>query len=291
MKVYFPSYYKDFACKAGECRHSCCVGWEIGVDASTLAKYGALNDREITSHIEGGCIITAEDGRCPFLQSDGLCRLICRYGEEYISEICREHPRFYHRVGDRVEMGIGASCEEAARLILSSDFSRFSSAEMEINPGIDTQFDAISHREWIYGILSDDGLTFDERLERICREYGIDSEKIHLDEAFTDTLEMLDEGDRELIFAKRVGENHANPVYATRFFAYLLFRHLSVADNYDDMRSRLCFCIYLTALFRNMTADAEGFCAMCEAARIISEEIEYSEDNTDSIIFEFTCLL
>lgn len=288
MKVYFPSYCKDFACKAGECRHSCCVGWEIGVDSETLEKYRVLDDREISSHIEGGCIITAEDGRCPFLQPDGLCRLICRFGEGYISEICREHPRFYHRMGERVEMGIGASCEEAARLILSSDFATFDSAEMAINPDVDTRFDTLTHRTGIYEILSADGQSFDQKLDSICCEYEINRQSIHVEREITDSLEMLDEGDRERIFAKRVGENHANEVYAERFFAYLLFRHLSVASNFDDLRARLCFCIYLTALFGNMTVDAEGLCAMCEAARIISKEIEYSEDNTDTLIFEFT---
>jgi lysine-N-methylase len=288
MKVYFPSYYKDFACKAGECSHSCCIGWEIGVDAETLAKYQTLGDAEILSHIESGCIATAEDGRCPFLQSDGLCRLICRFGDGYISEICREHPRFYHRVGDRVEMSIGASCEEAARLILSSDFTCFGSAEMEINLDCDTQFDALSHRDEIYRLLSDRTLTLGERLDGICSKYEINCQSIRVDREITDTLEMLDEGDRELIFAERVGENTTNQVYAERFFAYLLFRHLSVARDFDDLRARLCFCIYLTELFLNMTANATDFCAICEAVRIISEEIEYSEDNTDTLIFEFT---
>ncbi len=287
MKVYFPSYYKEFACKAGNCRHSCCIGWEIGVDDETLKRYDAMCDAEILSHIHDGCIMTAEDRRCPFLQPDGLCRLIARLGEEYVSEICREHPRFYHRTGDRVEMGIGASCEEASRLILSSDFRNFDSVEMQIDSAADTCFDTLSHREKIYSILFRDGLTFSEKANFICSEYGIDPGEIRLDAEVIRELEMLDEKDRELIFAQRVGENPENGVYSERFFAYLVFRHLSVADNFDDLRARLCFCIYLTTLFENMTADKASLDDMCEAARIISEEIEYSEDNTDTLIFEF----
>lgn len=124
MKVYFPSYYKDFKCIADRCRHSCCVGWEIDVDDGTVEVYEGLGGelgREIRSHISGGVIAMCSDGRCPFLDSRGLCRIISSLGEEYVSDICREHPRFYHSVGGRIEGGIGISCEEAARIILSSD--------------------------------------------------------------------------------------------------------------------------------------------------------------------------
>ncbi len=38
MKLYAPVYYQKFSCLAGECRHSCCVGWEIDVDKKALKK-------------------------------------------------------------------------------------------------------------------------------------------------------------------------------------------------------------------------------------------------------------
>ena len=124
MKLYAPAYYGAFKCIADKCTHSCCVGWEISVDPKTREKYEELplaEREEMLSHIEDGVIRLCSDGRCPFLDDRGLCRIICRYGEEFTSEICREHPRFYNFVGGRAEVGIGASCEEAARIILSSD--------------------------------------------------------------------------------------------------------------------------------------------------------------------------
>ena len=42
MKLYAPAYYKEFSCIADRCRHSCCIGWEIDVDADTLAFYEDL---------------------------------------------------------------------------------------------------------------------------------------------------------------------------------------------------------------------------------------------------------
>ena len=41
MKVIMPSYYPNFACIAGACRHSCCVGWEIDIDEDRLTEYRA----------------------------------------------------------------------------------------------------------------------------------------------------------------------------------------------------------------------------------------------------------
>jgi lysine-N-methylase len=37
MKLRAPKYYLDFACIADRCKHSCCIGWEIDVDADTMA--------------------------------------------------------------------------------------------------------------------------------------------------------------------------------------------------------------------------------------------------------------
>ena len=34
-----PDFYDGFRCLADACRHSCCVGWEIDVDAESLAYY------------------------------------------------------------------------------------------------------------------------------------------------------------------------------------------------------------------------------------------------------------
>ena len=40
MKIIVPDYYKDFKCLAGDCKHSCCIGWEVDIDADTLEYKG-----------------------------------------------------------------------------------------------------------------------------------------------------------------------------------------------------------------------------------------------------------
>lgn len=120
MKTIVPDYYKDFRCIAGECRHTCCMGWEIDVDEPALRRF--LAEPEISRHVsmaETPHIELLEGERCPFLNEKGLCRMILSHGEDMLCDICRDHPRFRNYWSDRVETGLGLVCEEAGRLILS----------------------------------------------------------------------------------------------------------------------------------------------------------------------------
>ncbi len=120
MKIYAPSYYRDFKCIADKCLHTCCVGWEIDVDPDSLARFSKYPD--VMRHVEPGdpAQIRLLDGeKCPFLNENGLCDMIIRYGEKMLCSICADHPRFKNFWSDRVEIGLGLVCEEAGRLILS----------------------------------------------------------------------------------------------------------------------------------------------------------------------------
>ena len=290
MEIFLPSYYKDFRCIAERCRHSCCVGWEISVDDETMEKYLTMGE-EVLCHIDDGEIVLCDGERCPFLRADGLCSMICEHGEEYTSVICREHPRFYHRVGDRVEGGIGASCEEACRLILSADsFDEFVSADWCGEIADETDFDTLTYRHRIYEILhsSDDcGDVFD----KIRREFNIEGciSDEEANELF-ENLEYLKEEHRSLFRVGSIDRRSDYEKYYRHFLAYLVFRHMSVAQSYDNMRAVIGFCLMLVSLLRSMACDLE-FDGLCESARIISEEIEYSPDNTSSLIFEIETML
>lgn len=127
--VIVPHYYTRFACIAGECRHTCCVGWEIDIDEAALARYktipGVIGDR-IRASIdlsEGGspCFRLTSDERCPHLASDGLCDIISALGKEALCGICRDHPRFRNHLPDAIELGLGLCCEAACALILDDE--------------------------------------------------------------------------------------------------------------------------------------------------------------------------
>ena len=130
-RIYAPAYTAGFQCIAGKCRHSCCIGWEIDIDDDSLQRFqnvsGELGRKlascialpDETSEESTAHFILDEKERCPFLTSKNLCELILTLGEDSLCDICREHPRFYNTLSDRMEMGLGLCCEEAARLLLS----------------------------------------------------------------------------------------------------------------------------------------------------------------------------
>ena len=128
MKLIVPKYYADFKCVGGSCSDNCCIGWEIDIDEVTSEKYFALDTplgeriRKNTAIDEGVCHFVMQGERCPFLNSENLCDIICEMGDGALCDICREHPRYYTVLDDTVYGGVGLSCEEAARLILTDSF-------------------------------------------------------------------------------------------------------------------------------------------------------------------------
>ncbi len=296
MKIYFPSYYNSFKCIAEKCRHSCCVGWEIEIDEKTLKKYERAGREEILGYISNGCIELGKGGRCPFLTDCGLCKIICELGDGFTSVICREHPRFYHRIGERIEGGIGASCEEAARIILTSDgYDTFVAVDKDGTDAPDeSEIDTLAERDDIYRLLSDKSLPYRERVAKI-RERCAIPKMLHTPsewQAIFSQLELLDESHEKIISVGKATAREKYFTYFERFLAYLLFRHASVASSRDNLRARIAFCLLLTEMLENSMAQKElSEAEIADLVRIISEEIEYSEDNTAMLIFEFESLL
>lgn len=122
MRIIAPDYYKDFKCIADRCRHTCCVGWEVDIDSESFERF--KDHCDISKHInmdDHPHFSLLEGERCPFLNDDGLCRMIISHGEEMLCQICRDHPRFRNYWTGSTEIGLGLVCEEAARLILGRE--------------------------------------------------------------------------------------------------------------------------------------------------------------------------
>ena len=101
MTVYAPLYYQKFHCIGGRCRHSCCVGWEVGIDEDALCRMavvtGEFGERlKKAVDFDEGTFRLGEGDRCPMLREDGLCDLILHLGEDALPAICDEHPRYTH---------------------------------------------------------------------------------------------------------------------------------------------------------------------------------------------------
>ena len=298
MKLYAPAYYKNFNCIADKCRHSCCVGWEIDIDYETLRRYDSLSgeygekiqksiSREETPHF-----LLAENDRCPHLNECGLCEIIINLGEDHLSEICREHPRFYNTTSRGLEVGLGMSCEEAARIILNSDDYHVKT----ISEAIDTQktdYDITPLRNTVYSIISDNSSKLQYRIKILEERFDIhpeDKSDAEWQDIF-EALEYLDEKHKELFtsYSSYPQTNEALEAPLERALAYFVFRHCGRAESEYEFISALGLSILLTSLASSIS-EKLGICdtdALVEVCRIISEEIEYSEENTETLLLEF----
>ena len=287
MKLLAPKYYLDFSCIADKCKHSCCIGWEIDVDEKTIKKYSSLEGKysenirnsiemEDTPHFK-----LAENDRCPHLNEKGLCKIILNCDENCLCDICREHPRFYNFTNVGKEVGLGMSCEAACNLILSSDnFDEFVVISEDEKPIEITEFDATEERNKIYQILRKDNLTLGEKIQLISNYYDIciDDEEIRKS---LENLEYLDSTHKEL-FSKLTTSNTNDKTIEqelTRALAYFIYRHCSEAGDYEEFFLSLNLALICTRLISSLATKEN----IREIARIVSEEIEYSEDNIEAI--------
>ena len=286
MNLLAPKYYLDFSCIADQCKHSCCIGWEIDIDAKTMKKYSSL-EGEYSKNIRNSIDVDdvphfklAQEDRCPHLNEKGLCNIILNCGEDCLCDICREHPRFYNFTNLGKEVGIGLSCEAACSLILNSDnFDEIVVISDDDAPIEATEFDATKERNKLYEIIRG-AEDFAEKIEMIYDYYDV---YINNDEIIKvlENIEYLDINHKEL-FRKFNAENKVDKSIEPmllRALAYFIYRHCSEASDYEEFFLSLNLALVCTHLISSLS-NLENIYDM---ARIVSEEIEYSEDNIEAI--------
>jgi lysine-N-methylase len=232
MKLYAPSYYKDFECIADRCTHSCCIGWEIDIDEETLEKYKKLKNGygpvimnsisfEGTPHFK-----LCENDRCPHLDKKGLCKIILNYGKDHLCQICSEHPRFYNYTSV-AEVGIGMSCEESARIILTwENYDEITEVGQVDADTTDFDFDGRALRHQVYEILKNETQDYEKRLEAIYSKYKIDKKSDSYWLEALDALEYLD-NESKLLFQNYSSKKRprGKEKYQERLLAYFIYRH------------------------------------------------------------------
>ncbi len=301
--IYVPSYYKKFFCIADKCRHSCCVDWEIDIDETTLKKY-KLEGKDICKSIEYSDGIAhfklEKNGRCPHLNEMGLCNIISEYGDGFIPDICRLHPRFFNDLGTKIEAGLGLACEEACRIILEND-EKFSIEKLGLsNEEIyeSKNFSPIEIRDRIISVIEKKDNSFSEKIKILRAEFEL--EEIHSMEEWLDILlgyDILDEAWRGISISakenKIVSESSEFDKYYERLLLYFVYRHLSLSVSFDNLRAVLAFCIFSAEIIKYIfdIGESKSKEHLFDIARLYSSEIEYSEDNTAELIFEFESLI
>lgn len=295
MKLYAPNYYKDFHCIASACKHSCCVGWEIDIDANSLSRYQSMTHpygetirKNIQIEDETACFALTKEERCPFLNENGLCDMILNLGEDSLCQICRDHPRFRSFFSDREEIGIGLCCEEAARLVL------FQKEKTEIVMLFDDgekedlweeEKELLALREKLFDILQDRSIPLSERADRMLNEAGaspITDLPTWIDRLLG--LEQLDVAWQKLLDKLATQEQTPKDLDLPleKFMLYLLYRHLPNAEEESEIRATVRFAYLGYILLKTICEKTNT--PIEEAARLFSSEIEYSEENTATLM-------
>lgn len=304
MQEVFPDYYKNFRCIAGECKHNCCIGWEIDIDSDTLGFYdrveGGFGERlkgsiskEDTPHF-----VLGKDERCPFLNERNLCDIIINLGEERLCRICNLHPRFVNSLPERTELGIGLCCEAAARLIIGKkDPVIFEKKGFACDDRI------VELRDRAILLLQDREKPIGERAENMLSLCGgkmpeLNAEWVEfflslerLDEKWTELLNEL-KADMKNVDFKGFGEFMQGREYEyEQLLVYLIYRHLANACDEADLAARASFTALGYELVYALgamlwTKNGFSFDDQLELVRMFSAEIEYSEDNMEIILDE-----
>lgn len=122
MRRVRPDYYEKFQCIADRCTITCCQEWKIGVDNETNRKWKKLlppdtvvdkkkNLSAYTVKKDGMRVIALDEKhRCPFLNEEKLCRLVCTYTDRVLSDTCTQFPREVHRFSTHEEETLMPCC-------------------------------------------------------------------------------------------------------------------------------------------------------------------------------------
>lgn len=254
--IFRPDYYDEFVCIADRCKNTCCAQWEIDVDSVSMERFREHPD--IMEHISDGCITLKEDGNCPFLNEKGLCKMILKYGEDMLCDVCTDHPRYISEVDEDEFIGVGISCEAACDLILNrkEQFRLIPPLQM---PLIDRVFEAEILTELLNGLSPDES-----------------SSKEHAELLLT--FEILEPEWKKMLLnlasSPVSGEDRdsyidSHSMQFRNLIGYFLYRH----DNDFYLAATSARMIAELTIANNMTLE--------DVARMYSAEIEYSDINCD----------
>ncbi|MBQ6950847.1 MAG: flagellin lysine-N-methylase [Clostridia bacterium] len=302
MQLIAPDYYNQFQCIADRCIHSCCIGWEIDIDRDTREKYRCLSgnfadrlNHSICDDDEGAHFQLDAQERCPMLNKSGLCDLITNLGEDMLCQICADHPRFRNFFSGRTEIGLGFCCEAAVQLALfRREPTRFiilsdDGAREEMPQDEET---LLKQRDILIGILQNRNIPLHTRLEQVLQALGMplppsDWEKVYrsleqLDDAWDARLSRLK--GKDLSLPLPIYDAHAIPL--EQLAVYLLFRHLPGALEDGDLAGRAAFCVLSVRVIATLCPEECSDGMLAEIVRMYSAEIEYSQQNIDTLLDE-----
>ena len=172
MRRVRPDYYEKFQCIADRCTITCCQEWKIGVDNETNRKWKKLlppdtvvdkkkNLSAYTVKKDGMRVIVLDEKlRCPFLNEEKLCRLVCTYTDRVLSDTCTQFPREVHRFSTHEEETLMPCCPAVIDI--------WKDAEKIVFPKVDREYKDLlfAIREHMMELLEDSTQRLEDQLKQ-----------------------------------------------------------------------------------------------------------------------------
>lgn len=280
----YPSFYSHFACKAGDCVHSCCVqDWEIDIDDDTAALYQSMDGplgeeiRKAVRKNEETYYWDMKDGKCPFLNTQGLCRIVLEKGEGALCDICAMHPRFFVYAGDFELAGTGLCCEKTVELLLEEEgplvfVTKYPDEKATLASLLRALGYAIDER-FLFFTPSTDTVHYEKLLSHYEKTEPINAtwtaSLLHMKK------HVQKRADKVILSSLKIPDSWLHRVYQ-----YILYRGLEKAETYGlpvvmaYARESVDFILLATAFYGNFP----------EQVRLWSEQIEYDTENVDLLL-------
>ncbi|MDO4459591.1 MAG: flagellin lysine-N-methylase [Clostridia bacterium] len=304
MKITRPDFYDSFKCIASACTDSCCIGWKIYIDEFTESIYDGITVsfgeklRENIAHEEDGSAYFKMNGkRCPFLNENNLCDIFIELGENYLCDICTYHPRFFNYYGDLREEGLGLSCEEVARIMLTrEDPIKFVNLEDdeegdELDISVEELNNRLAKRDELIKTARNRELNIEDRMKALCADMPSDKEILEIYRS----LESMEEKYPQLLNSavEKLSDKKDLSTYEKDFehiLVYMLFRYY-LEDNGEawNGENNIRLAMSFTELCRlcyNAVLCEKGELTLADRIDIVkclSKNIEYSDINIENL--------
>lgn len=313
-----PSYYNSFKCIADKCTDNCCIGWEIDIDCDTAEYYKSVGGdfgKRLRENISDENSFILKGERCPFLNGNNLCDIIINCGEEHLCQICRDHPRYFEWYGNIKEGGIGLSCEEGARLILTDNSTEIAESvvDEEEEPIDEALFSVLlDARAEIFAELDSEAslkeklsylLGFAERLQFYIDNRETDAEHVPSDgikeadirdivSLYSDFEPIDSEWEMELsslisgggVISAPTAEEEKYMLNLCRCFIWRYFLK-GVFD--EEILSKVKLAVVSVLLIKYMTRGDSSLRCWIEKSKLYSKQMEYSDENRE-LFYDYT---
>ena len=182
MKIYCPTYVKNFKCDGKLCDSRCCRDWRILLDEETRQKFLTLPDHnEIFKHVDESAqaFKLQSSGACPFLDENFLCKLQLKHGEDFLPAICQSFPRVTYNLGDEIFLqAMTLTCPVAAISILLEPITfdvgdKINARQVfDFTKKIPNVKKFLSRQQAAIKILQRRDLSINQRLRELCEFFG-----------------------------------------------------------------------------------------------------------------------